>query len=129
MVKITLFLYYEALRNLATYLSSPLWSSYFCLHDFEFYRNIITDRDVYNYFKCRSVDRICFTCIGVHEVRYQNIVGLLLANEKTTLNCNENYNFSNWFLYENRNVGGFNFFIVICCAALKFQLKIKWSEK
>lgn len=114
----------KLLGNLAIYLSSPLWSLYFCLHYCEFYRNIITGRDAYNYLKCRSVDRTCFTCIAVHEVKYQNLVGLLWANEKTTLNCNKNYSFRNWFLYKNRNIISFHFFIVLCCAALKFQLKM-----
>jgi len=67
---------------------------------------------------------IWFSCIGLHKVRDQNPVGLLWANEETTLNCNKNNNFSSWFLHENRDAGGFSFFIVLCCAALQLHLRM-----
>lgn len=53
---------------------------------------------------------IWFSWISLHEVKDQDLVGLLQANEETTLNCNKNDNFNNSFLYENSNVGGFHFF-------------------
>lgn len=67
---------------------------------------------------------IWFSCIGLPEVRDQNLISLLWANDETTLNCNKNDNFNNWFLYENSNIGRFHFFIVLCCAALKLQLRM-----